>query len=122
MTPLLPLDDTAVLRNVRALLATEAQWTVKTYARDAEGKEMLYSDPKATCWCLVGAILHVTPELPNATPEQKQAQVILRLAVYRRIGRAAGMPDSVLQLATLNDEGGYARVVGVLDKALADGG
>ncbi len=115
-------DDgtTTVIRDVRALFSTAATWTAGAYARDAGDKERSPNDPQACRWCLIGAIMHCTPAPYPA--DALAANVSLRMRVYYRLARAAGMPPGTLTLATLNDQGGHGRVVEVLDKALIDGG
>ena len=44
------------LIDTRALIADPACWTQKTSARDARGKPIASTDPRAVCWCTAGAI------------------------------------------------------------------
>jgi len=37
------------------LLSDPTHWTQGTYARAADGREIHYSDPEATAWCVIGA-------------------------------------------------------------------
>jgi hypothetical protein len=46
-----------LLEEARLLIAEPSQWTTGTSARDAKGYSTLYSNPDATCFCSVGAIL-----------------------------------------------------------------
>lgn len=51
-----------VLIGARSLIANVG-WTQKWYARDAKGREVSFSNPDATCFCILGAIHHTTPNL-----------------------------------------------------------
>lgn len=55
MTP----STAALARRVRALLAEPERWTQTYLARDANGVGVNTRDPRAACWCLMGAISHV---------------------------------------------------------------
>lgn len=41
------------------LILQPGKWTRGTYARDSRGRAVFINDPKATCFCAVGAILHL---------------------------------------------------------------
>lgn len=45
---------------VAELLNKKSKWTQLAYARDKNGKEVHSSSPKACCWCILGAISHVS--------------------------------------------------------------
>lgn len=47
---------TKIIRNVRELLQDPQRWTKETLARDEQGETRLPESPKATCWCLLGAL------------------------------------------------------------------
>lgn len=44
----------SALRTARELLASG--WTQGCWARDADGFPVAFDDPKATCWCITGAV------------------------------------------------------------------
>lgn len=44
------------LVETKKLIDTPEKWTKGSSARDAEGHEVGTSDPKATCFCLIGAV------------------------------------------------------------------
>jgi hypothetical protein len=64
-----PAKVVDVLRRARALIADPARWTEGRLARDAAGRSVKPNDPRATQWCVVGAIKKWTPiwsaELPT---------------------------------------------------------
>ncbi len=51
-TKALPL---VILDGMLETLKDPGAWTKFTYARDADGNEVLSQDPRAECWCLAGA-------------------------------------------------------------------
>jgi hypothetical protein len=46
-----------VLVKARALLAQPGAWTKGWFARTADGSDVEWDHPEATCWCASGAIL-----------------------------------------------------------------
>ena len=53
------MDKIDALRQVRDLLADEANWTKGLYARDAEREEISWMHEDATQWCMTGALRKV---------------------------------------------------------------
>jgi len=47
---------TIIMQKARDLLADPDKWTKGSFARTAEGDRVGFSDPEATCWCLMGAL------------------------------------------------------------------
>jgi rhodanese-related sulfurtransferase len=45
------------LREARALI--ERGWTQEAYSRSDDGRDALFSDAEAVCWCAVGAMAEV---------------------------------------------------------------
>lgn len=64
-----------VLASASELLADPAKWTQGTLARDASGKSVSIEDPRAVCFCSLGAIgKAVMVRYPGAnTPEDEYA-------------------------------------------------
>lgn len=56
-------DVLNILRKVKSLLASEAQWTREHYARSAVGESRRGLSDDAVCWCLQGAIDRAAWEL-----------------------------------------------------------
>lgn len=42
---------------IKELLASPDSWTQGTVAQDAQGNPVGYSNEKAVCWCLLGALM-----------------------------------------------------------------
>lgn len=59
MTQLLP-----TLTAVRELLSERSKWTQGCLARNIADNSVDPLDPKAVCWCLVGAVHKVNEKLP----------------------------------------------------------
>ena len=57
-----PTPSLQELLDLRALLYAKERWTQGTFAKDAEGHPIWSQNPKAHCWCLLGAIHKVCPE------------------------------------------------------------
>lgn len=53
-TPLLP---STVLDRAADLIEPEGAWTRHRFARDSGGAPVRPRDPRATCWCMTGAII-----------------------------------------------------------------
>ena len=54
MTPLY------ILEGVKALLASPMNWTQRSMSREESGMSVHPTNATATCWCLSGAIVHLT--------------------------------------------------------------
>jgi hypothetical protein len=71
-----------ILREARALIDTPEKWTQDAEARDADGNEVLYNDPSATCFCAIGAMSRAADEY---SPSRETR--ILRRAVFGDVWR-----------------------------------
>ena len=111
-----PLD---VLRATRELLADPKRWTQQAYARDERGQSVLFHDPRATCWCINGAVACVAPSDPDR---------VARIGAHRALCLAIGLdaPESAQADAIKwNDapERSHADVLKTIDAAIvAEGG
>lgn len=38
------------------LLSDPTHWTQGAFAKDAKGQDVTFDDPKACCWCTIGAL------------------------------------------------------------------
>jgi len=57
-----PLSAQAIAADIAHEYRTSAlRWTQRAWARNEIGKNVHYSDPEATCWCLGGAIKRRVP-------------------------------------------------------------
>jgi hypothetical protein len=95
------------LKRIRKLLADPKSWKQGTYAKDAKGNTVQPTDPKATCWCLVGAARKVLADTPvSARPAL--GPVLL------------GMGSTMHDLVSFNDyrQRTHAEVVALLDETI----
>lgn len=58
----------SVLEGTRELLSNKNRWTAYCSAKDAEGMSVSPNDPKACCWCLMGALIKVSHD--TGAPQQ----------------------------------------------------
>lgn len=54
------MDNREILTKARELITPRSAWAREAYARDENGIEVDPHDPRATCFCMIGAILKVT--------------------------------------------------------------
>lgn len=73
-----------ILTAARDLIAEEDRWTQGTSARDSEGNEVLFDNPKATCWCALAAISKASDD--ETSEESDQATTLLRKVTLQRTG------------------------------------
>lgn len=87
---------------VKALLSSPDRWTRGCLARDSEGEPTNLFGPDAVCWCLVGAIRKVEPDL------------IKNLFAVRKLKALLGGREVV----DFNDSNDYDAVMKLLDQAI----
>ena len=56
---------TQALIKARELLADPTHWTKQTNAKDADGNQVCAGDPKASCWCSLGALAYAGAEFED---------------------------------------------------------
>lgn len=98
------------LRAIRETFADKSKWTQRTYAR--KGRELLscrLDDAQASCWCVEGLALKLTPRTRIGEPSAFDA---ISMAIT---DADPGMRDIV----TINDVGGYDDIMQALDRAIA---
>ncbi len=71
---------------VKELFTGPDKWTRRVFARDSKGAECNSSAKSATCFCMMGAVLHCYPDVPKAVWDD----------IKRRVTDATGA-DSVYQ-------------------------
>lgn len=97
------------LKAVRELLAKPERWTKDAYARDADGARVEATDPRATCWCLSGAITKVTPDHATGVP--------VWMALSDETERARG--GAVVGFWNDRPRRTHAQVLRLIDRAIA---
>lgn len=101
-----------LIRRVRARLDKPEHWTRGSFARDAKGNAVVATDPKATCWCLVGAFLVESPDPVNPINSHMATQ---RASKIVTIDRGSNSGSSVV---TFNDGASHAEVIALLDRSI----
>jgi len=98
-----------ILTNARKLIAAPSGWTRNAFARLSDGRETWAGDPKATCFCALGALARAGKDATFTARDDAEAALVLasrRLYDYR--------PEVV------NDIRGHAQVLDVYDAAISD--
>ena len=103
-----------VLINARTLIADPQHWTRSTLARSREGEEVSWADRSANQWCAMGAIYRAAYDLlGDANKSARVGNDVVRGIIPPGVSQLRGY------LATLNDRGGHAAVIGAFDRALS---
>lgn len=93
-------------------LLKEKGWTQGAGARDAKGNRVDATNPEATCYCLVGALLVSARSLPGYTDDTY-------FDVRNRVANALRARGSYIGLTAFNDREGrkVEDVIALLEKA-----
>lgn len=108
LPPLRPdnaMKSLQVLEAARALIADPKLWTTGAAARDVAGRRVDPASLDAVCWCALGALRAVDPDID----EGHQAARALR---------ASGAKLYVLAPFLVNDNLGHAAVLAMYDDAI----
>lgn len=73
-------NEVEILRRARKLI--EIGWTRNANARNNRNAEVSVNDPTATCFCLYGAILRASTNLPVASPSAMTHDLIRQLRQF----------------------------------------
>ncbi|MBD8556328.1 hypothetical protein IFT84_17610 [Rhizobium sp. CFBP 8762] len=95
-----------VLTRARDLIGRADRWSQEALARDEHGNECKPEDDKATCFCMVGALVRASAEL--------HSQEAFHQGVKALKAVCAPMPCFIF-----NDSHGHRDVVRVFDQAIA---
>lgn len=90
------------LQQVREIIFNEQQWTQHSLARNAERKKTLPTDPEATCYCLIGAIVKVSH--PDVDLERRLIECIHINSDFK-----------VGNLSLYNDSHTHSEIISLLD-------
>ena len=100
---------TTVLKATREKISTPDRWTQNAYARNAKGETEQPSSPGAVCWCLVGALRSVLPDMSLFYVENHWAYIFLAQEIP--VGNAH-------HPASFNDNSTHAEVLAFLDRVI----
>ena len=96
-----------LLTEGRELISDPKRWTTGEFARDEHERAVFVYDPKAVCWCSVGAIHKVEgPPTPSSGENTWPALRALHAATACR------------NIAKYNDTHSHAEVLAIWDKAI----
>jgi alpha-D-ribose 1-methylphosphonate 5-triphosphate synthase subunit PhnH len=108
------LTDTDLLRvlvTARATLSDPAHWTQDTWARDQDGQSVTVQSSTAVRFCAAGAMLKAL--LDVGTPYYLEH-------VLNCVAACADQDDhNMCGVTAVNDVGGYAAVLALIDRAIA---
>jgi len=96
-----------MLIQVKELLSDPARWTTGVLARDQNGLSVLPAGEAATCFCIVGAILKITP------PTEDGAYKFC-MSALRSTAKSAG------RIAANNDNISHPELLAWIDRAIAE--
>lgn len=99
----------------RTLIADPADWTQGVWARDAAGRDVDSTSPKAVCWCAEGAEMFVLDPI-EPTPMDKRGKF-----AFEYLNEAA-LKLGYRNLALPNDTTNHATVMLMYDMALEAAG
>lgn len=109
---------------VKELLNSPERWTKESYGRNANGMPVMGNDPRAVCFCLLGAVDRVvwgtksTDEYTreeNAEKLERRKSIMLVLNSYVK-DRTANY-KAISGLIDFNDNATYEEVMAMLEEA-----
>jgi hypothetical protein len=100
-----------ILIAARAKIEAPERWTQGAYAKTAKRNKADPNSPRATCWCILGAVAAVTGDNPNR-PDR---------AISSGLAAAAGVDAYNECVIEWNDAPGrtHAEVLAAFDRAIA---
>lgn len=63
------LKPSEVLAKAADLIEPEGAWTQREYARDSNGAYTTSRDPRAVCWCALGAIIRASDGMSGSSTQ-----------------------------------------------------
>lgn len=94
-----------ILKDARALIADEKNWTQRVFARNSRGLEVSALSSEASCFCTVGALGRFT----NGMAIGSSAYLLLK----REVGQ------NYIAVSDFNDTHTHAEVIALFDHAIA---
>lgn len=101
------MDTVQILKDARALIADEKNWTRNAFARDSKGNEVTPDKEDATCFCAIGALSRVVQQPPYYD-----------LPGERLLGDEAWISGEI-GVAEFNDAHTHEDVLALFDRAIA---
>lgn len=110
----------SVLKDARELLSEPTRWTCGAFARDQCGNWVDVVEPRASCWCLIGAISRT---ITLKSWEDDRFRHLEKDQIFDRLERLNTFKDSgAKNIPDFNDGGGteHEHVLMLLDEAVGD--
>lgn len=104
----------ALIEAVRLLLSDRKNWTQYANAKTKGGAVVEPRSDLASCWCLQGAALAVTPGPLDAHESLRASRVLHEIGIT--IDRAA--TGTEIMALNFNDTASHKQVIGVLDRTM----
>lgn len=98
-----------ILKDARALIEDPKRWTQGAFARTATLLPIGPIQPKATCWCALGAITKVSKE---RTALGHRMSIAIECAIVE-------LPDDFNSIDSFNDNTTHDKVLTLFDRAIA---
>ncbi len=99
------MNTVQILKDARALIADEKNWTQRVSARNKSGLEVPVLNSEASCFCAVGALDRFTNGIAFGS------------AAYLLLKKEAGA--KYLTVSDFNDTHTHAEVLAIFDRAIA---
>lgn len=101
------MDTVQILKEARALIADEKNWTQDSFARNSAGETTEPADDEAVCYCAIGALAKVARLSPecNLPAENLVEEEALMLGW--------------INVPEFNDNHTHAEVLALFDRAIA---
>jgi hypothetical protein len=109
-----------LLKDARARIADPTRWTKGANARNAEGREVVGGDDRATCWCAVGAVLQQPEPIADSALREALFALSAHVPPRPRLHPRRDLPPEQI-IAEYNDErASHADVLALYDRTIAD--
>ncbi|WP_320196249.1 DUF6197 family protein [Agrobacterium rosae] len=109
------MDTVQILKDARALIADENNWTQECYARDVQGEMTLPNNADAVCFCAIGSIQKVG-EFPVS---RRLPLDITELFVGADFEERESSYEVETFVTAFNDTHKHAEVLALFDRAIA---
>jgi len=103
-----------VLTEARELISDPERWTTGIYAVDADGNDVVSTDPKACKWCSIGAVYNKA--FLSCLPSDEEYTLAARSESALRRGAFEVHKENAITL--VNDKMGHGASLQMFDKAI----
>lgn len=103
------MNTVQILKDARALISDEKNWTRDAYAFDERGEEQGCPNQHSVCFCSVGALARAARVTPGEIERSEVVKAILAVGNFEEVG----------YLVEFNDSRTHAEVLTLFDRAIA---